>query len=279
MRYQEALSSFYSGPNKILPKSVQSSGAGFRTQLQQWGAAFEPLLQGRRNRGVSNTERAGIDVLKMIHLMTTILFMMGFSTSEMDFDNFTSQFREIVELAKEVVVDEELSLAAARCGDLNNCRHRQRQMGAMQNHFPGLASHAPMGYKPEESYLHIKASFALDLGIVPPLFVVATKCRDRKLRREAIRLLMSSPRREGMWDSILCGKVAQWIMEVEEEGMRDFEIWDPVGANEMVKDDRRVMVKEISFDLQRREATLRCGTRGAREGDPDPRGKETFVSW
>jgi len=28
-----------------------------------------------------------------------------------------------------------------------------------------------------------------------------------------------------MWDSILCGKVSQWMMEVEEEGMRQFEIW------------------------------------------------------
>lgn len=276
MRFQEALTTIYSGPNKILPKSIQSSGAGFKNQLHQWGVAFQPLLESRRSRGVTNTERAGIDVLKMVHLMTTILFVMGFSTSEMDFDTFTGAFREINELAKEVVVDEELSLAAARCGDLNNCRHKQRQMGERHNYYPGMAT---IGYKEDDSFSHIKASFALDLGIVPPLFVVATKCRDRKLRREAIRLLMSSPRREGMWDSVLCGKVGRWIMEVEEEDMRPFEIWDPVGANEMVKNDRRVMVKEISFDLQRREATLRCGTRGARDGDPDPRAQETFVSW
>jgi len=54
---------------------------------------------------------------------------------------------------------------------------------------------------------------------------------------------------------------------------------DPVGANEPVRAEMRVMVKEILFDLQKREATLRCGTRGAREGDPDPRAKETFISW
>lgn len=276
LRFNEALTLYYSGPNKILPKSVASSGAGFKIQLQQWSVAFEPLLQGRRHHGVTITERAGIDVLKMLHLMTLILFVMGYSTSEMDFDGFTAQFREIVELAKEVVVDEELSLAAARCGDLNTCRHKQRQTGATPHQFPGIVSH---GYREEDSFSHIKASFALDLGIVAPLFVVATKCRDRKLRREAVRLLMSSPRREGMWDSILCGKVGQWMMEVEEEGMRQFEVWDPIGANEVVSADRRVMVKEISFDLQRREATLRCGTRGARDGDPDPRARETFVSW
>jgi hypothetical protein len=29
--------------------------------------------------GISKTERAAIDVLKMIHIMTTMLFLMGFT--------------------------------------------------------------------------------------------------------------------------------------------------------------------------------------------------------
>jgi hypothetical protein len=277
MRFNETLSSFYAGPNNILPSSIKSYGLGFRTQLQQWGVAFDRLLQGRRRPGISNTERAGIDVLKMIHAMTSILFLMGFSTSEMDFDGFMLQFREIVELAKEVVVEEELALAQARRGDLNNCRHRDSSHGASQMHFPGMAT--TYGYREKDSYSHIKASFALDLGIIPPLFVAATKCRERRLRRDAISLLISTPRREGMWDSLLCGRVAQWIMEVEEEGMSRFEIRDPISTSETVAEDKRVMVKEILFDLQKREATLRCGTRGAREHDADPRARETHIFW
>ena len=280
MRFNEALSAFYAGPNNILPSSIKSSGLGFRTQLQQWATAFEPLLQGRRIPGISNTERAGIDVLKMIQLMTTILFLMGYSTSEKDFDNFIPMFKEIVELAKEVVVDEELSLAQARCGDFSTCRHMHKATNSgLGMRFPGMENHGSSTHRPENSYPHIKASFALDLGIVPPVFVVATKCRDRKMRREAIRLLMSSPRREGMWDSILCGKVGAWIMEVEEEGLTPFDHFNPLSTTQVVGEDQRVMVKEILFDLQRREATLRCGTRGAREGDVDIRGRETYVSW
>ena len=274
MRFKEQLSTFHPGPNNILPASIRSSGAGFRIQLQQWGVAFEPLLQNRRANGVSNTERAGINVLKMFQLMTTILFLMGFSTSEMDFDGFMVVFREIVELAKELVVDEELSLAAARCGSVQNCRH-QRSPTSSQN----LSDFGMGDSSSGNDFSHIKASFALDLGIVPPLFVVATKCRARKLRREAIRLLLSSPRREGMWDSILCGKAAQWIMEVEEEGLRTYEAWDPVGINEQVKEDRRVMVKEILFDLQRREAMLSCGTRGMGSQEHDGRKKEKYITW
>lgn len=277
MRFNELLSSYHPGPNNILPRSVQSSGLGFKMQIEQWGRAFQPLLEARRRPGVNNTERAGVDVLRMMHLMTSILFFMSYSKSEIDFDNFIPLFKEIVKLAEEVVVDEELALALARCGNnLASCRHRDSIEHGYQ--FPGLESHRHRASIVDDSYAHIKASFALDLGIVPPLFVVATKCRDRKLRREAVRLMMSSPRREGMWDSILCGRSAQWIMEVEETGMSPY-VHGTASAMEIVPAENRVMVKEILFDMQRREATLRCGTRGAMEGDEDSRAQETHIWW
>jgi hypothetical protein len=275
MRFNEDLSSLYAGPNNLFPSSVKSHGLGYRKQLQQWSDAFDPLLQNRRDPGVSKTERAGMDVLKMIHIMTTVLFLMGFSNAEVDFDGFLPQFHQIVNLAKEVVVDEELALAEAQCGDSDRCRHRWGH-GGNQIQFPGIAT---VGHPADGSYSHLKPSFALDLGIVPPLFVVATKCRDRTLRRDAIRLLMMTPRREGMWDSLLCGRVGMWLMEVEEEGMLDFATWDFESTNELVVEDKRVMIKEILFDLQSRSATLRCGTRGARDDDVDPRAKETDITW
>jgi hypothetical protein len=48
---------------------------------------------------------------------------------------------------------------------------------------------------------------------------------------------------------------------------------------EKVAEEKRVMVKEILFDLQRREATLRCGTRGARDGDFDERARVKQIWW
>ena len=79
LRFNEALSSYYAGPNNILPSSITHHGLGYRTQLQQWDSAFDPLLQNRNGSGVSNTEHAGIAVLKMIHIMTSVLFLMAFS--------------------------------------------------------------------------------------------------------------------------------------------------------------------------------------------------------
>jgi hypothetical protein len=54
---------------------------------------------------------------------------------------------------------------------------------------------------------------------------------------------------------------------------------DLLSASEVVEDGRRVMVKEILFDMYRREATIRCGTRGASDSEDDPRARETHIVW
>ncbi|KAF8867089.1 hypothetical protein BDZ45DRAFT_667075 [Acephala macrosclerotiorum] len=61
--------------------------------------------------------------------------------------------------------------------------------------------------------------FSFDAGIIPPLHVVATKCRDPIVRREAIDILFSSPRQEGMWDGVLSARIGRWIATCEEEGI------------------------------------------------------------
>ncbi len=61
--------------------------------------------------------------------------------------------------------------------------------------------------------------FSFDTGIVPPLHVTASKCRDPVIRREAINLLFSSPRQEGMWDSVLSARIGRWLAACEEDGL------------------------------------------------------------
>jgi hypothetical protein len=64
--------------------------------------------------------------------------------------------------------------------------------------------------------------FAFELGIIPPLHLAALKCRDPRIRRQAIGLLLSCSRREGCWDGALLGKVDTWIMQLEEEGIDEY---------------------------------------------------------
>ena len=58
-----------------------------------------------------------------------------------------------------------------------------------------------------------------DVGVVPPLHVTATKCRDPVIRREAIDLLFASPRQEGMWDGVLTARIGTWMIASEEDGL------------------------------------------------------------
>lgn len=51
--------------------------------------------------------------------------------------------------------------------------------------------------------------FSLDTGIVLPLYFVATKCRYPTIRRKSIALLKSTPRQEGVLNSMLTGRVAE----------------------------------------------------------------------
>jgi hypothetical protein len=45
-------------------------------------------------------------------------------------------------------------------------------------------------------------------------------------------------------------------MQVEEEGLREFQPGEALSVGEVVQEGRRVMVKEILFDLQRRETCI-----------------------
>ncbi|KAH8594641.1 hypothetical protein B0O99DRAFT_171561 [Bisporella sp. PMI_857] len=46
-----------------------------------------------------------------------------------------------------------------------------------------------------------------DVGVIAPVFFVATRCPDRTLREEAKRILALRPRREGLWDTALAIKI------------------------------------------------------------------------
>ncbi len=54
------------------------------------------------------------------------------------------------------------------------------------------------------------------MDLVLPLFLISTKCRHSAIRRRALRMLKSCSRREGIWDSYLCSRMAERMIELEE---------------------------------------------------------------
>jgi hypothetical protein len=112
-------------------------------------------------------------------------------------------------------------------------------------------------------------TFSLDMGIVGPLYEVASRCRDPVIRRKAISLMKSRCMQEGIWNSILTAKVAERLVEIEEDGLGEVKschdvpdwarlsfvapVFDPAGRRALVKYMRigkthelaRPMVEEI----------------------------------
>ena len=98
---------------------------------------------------------------------------------------------------------------------------------------------------------HRGPDFSLDMSIVAPLFVVASKCRHPIIRRKAVALLYAAPRQEGIWDSVLTARVAERLIDIEEAGLGN------VDGCEDVPDWARISEVEVKFDLQGRLGTVK----------------------
>jgi hypothetical protein len=104
---------------------------------------------------------------------------------------------------------------------------------------------------------YIASPYHLDLGIIAPYLLVATRCRDRKLRGQAIDLLSGTPWREGVWDSAAVAAIAKWVRILEEEG------GDP---DEFIPEHRRVFVTSLNIDLNNRRGHVYATRRRGGDG-------------
>jgi len=113
-------------------------------------------------------------------------------------------------------------------------------------HFEQILHHAKIvmehpAVKEAESY------FTADIQFMASVYLVAVRCPHREIRRDAISLLMKSPRREGLWEGLVSGKIAELIMNIEEENGMDGDYCRPEGV---------VRGFEIDIDLLDRSAKL-----------------------
>jgi hypothetical protein len=57
-----------------------------------------------------------------------------------------------------------------------------------------------------------------DMGILPPLYFVASRCRDPLIRRQALHLLRQGPSQEGIWHAVMLSNIAERLITLEETG-------------------------------------------------------------
>lgn len=89
--------------------------------------------------------------------------------------------------------------------------------------------------------------FSVDIGIVPAIFLVASRCRFDHVRRPALEMLFSCNLREGIWDALAVAHVAKWLRSLELEGLAE-------GA--MIPEEKRAVLSAINVDLHNKKAKL-----------------------
>ncbi|KIW16552.1 hypothetical protein PV08_03740 [Exophiala spinifera] len=90
--------------------------------------------------------------------------------------------------------------------------------------------------------------FSFDLGITPPMFFVASRCRNSKIRRKALGVMLLSPFYHGTWSDRYTGLCAQRIIEIEEESQQ------PSGDNMYIPEHQRI--RKVSADLEKDNAQI-----------------------
>jgi hypothetical protein len=91
-----------------------------------------------------------------------------------------------------------------------------------------------------------------DMGILPHLYFITSRCRHPLLRREALSLLRRGPRQEGIWNRDMLAGIAQRIMGMEEK------ICGSVESSMDILASARLTVINASIDSTRRIVVLHC---------------------
>ena len=101
---------------------------------------------------------------------------------------------------------------------------------------------------------------AFEMGIIPNLYFLASRCRDPSLRRQALHLLRLGPRQEGIWHRDVLGSIAERIMTMEEIGYQN------VQRSADIPRSARLSILNTTIESAQRTVTMHCCRQQSEEG-------------
>ncbi|TQS36911.1 hypothetical protein Golomagni_02631 [Golovinomyces magnicellulatus] len=160
------------------------------SELVAWTDASNEMLLFAIKR--NHQDAISALTLRIAALSTKISLLSAFFTNESAYDTLFPQFRQVVQNASQVL--------------------------HLQNYKESLTRDSlSCGFTP-------RLDFSFELALIPALYTVVIKCRHRPTRYKALALLRSHPHREGVWDSVACSGLGAWVIALEEEGTRQFNL-------------------------------------------------------
>ncbi|KAM3446310.1 hypothetical protein MY3296_009798 [Beauveria thailandica] len=88
--------------------------------------------------------------------------------------------------------------------------------------------------------------FQLDMAVIHPLYLTATKCRCPVTRRRAIQALYTGPDFEGAWEGIVSARIGERVMQIEEEGIASLDL-DRLRDGELVGIPERARIHSVDI--------------------------------
>lgn len=178
----------------------------------EWSLSFKSFIAAQKEK-ISPREQKVAILLEIQHITATILASAGPFNQETIFDSFEEVFSQIIALASRLLV--------------SNTSDRSSDEG--RSPFP-----------------------TFDMGILPHLYFVTSRCRHPLLRRQALDLLRRGPRQEGVWHRDMLANIGERIMNMEEKGC------DKVQSSIDILVSMRLSVINVTIDSAQRTVMLRC---------------------
>ena len=203
--------------------------------LTRWSSSFDAFLK----HSADGLDSRGLQAALVLKIQRKIAFAAIDSdchaamVDETIFDKYTPDCEEIIELAS-ALVDAQ--------------RHAERTSGRRT------------------------PRFSFDTGMLGALFSVANKCREPVVRRKAIALLRAAPRQEGVWDGELVARVAERMVEIEEEGLGE------IRSSSEVPDSARISDVDPIFDPEARRGIVTY-TREHSRTEPPRQVAQEWMDW
>ncbi|KIW84726.1 hypothetical protein Z517_00114 [Fonsecaea pedrosoi CBS 271.37] len=158
-----------------------------RQHFNDWGVAFQRMLQRKRSHDLAAL------TLKASSIALDITLSSCMECNETVFDLCTEKFRELLATSEEIV---------------------QRML---QDSRPRRSSKRLETGCQDDSHSRSEPAISMNLGIVPHLYMAATRCREPELRHRSLFLLKTIKRREGICDSDMLAAFVERLA-VEKDG-------------------------------------------------------------
>ncbi|KAH8749935.1 hypothetical protein F5883DRAFT_633542 [Diaporthe sp. PMI_573] len=171
---------------QVAPKTWLDTQSRIQTYLRLWHQAYKASRLNLISQ-LNTRDALSYPLLTVYHAMAFVMVATCLaSPDEAIFDSFEATFASLVSTCEEMLITaaplKVVDTAAGHCSEI--------------------------------------FSFTADIGLIPPLYYSALKCRVPSLRRRAINLLETDTHRESFWDGTIAAKIARKVAMIEEQGTK-----------------------------------------------------------